>query len=89
MPSTATHWSRIIEHKHPIMRSRLNLVRQASAAPAQVRRSRTDAHVHLYYCVKPRTPYPVCVVARHLNGDGFITAYRTDRIKEGEPVWMP
>ncbi len=30
----------------------------------------------------------VCVVARHLNGEGFIiTAYRTNLIKIGETVW--
>jgi hypothetical protein len=32
--------------------------------------------------------YYLCIVARHLNGDGFIiTAYITDKIKEGEVVW--
>ena len=52
----------------------------------QIRRSRSDDAVFLYYVEEP--PYHVCVVVRHLNGDGFIiTAYRTDTIKEGERVW--
>ena len=30
----------------------------------------------------------LCVVAKHLNGNGFIiTTYFTDRIKEGVVVW--
>jgi len=30
----------------------------------------------------------LCVVCRHLNGDGFIiTAYLTDRIKKGVTVY--
>ncbi|MGB5772139.1 MAG: tetratricopeptide repeat protein [Crocosphaera sp.] len=45
-----------------------------------------DPNVYLYY--KPYLPYFICVVARHLNGEGFIiTAYRTNRIKIGENVW--
>jgi len=50
------------------------------------RRSQSDADVYLYY--KPELPYFICVVARHLNGEGFvITAYRTNRIKIGDLVW--
>ena len=42
--------------------------------------------VYLYYKHDP--PYLLCVVARHLNGEGYIiTVYRTDKIKRGELVW--
>lgn len=42
--------------------------------------------VYLYY--KIDLPSYSCVVARHLNGEGFIiTIYRTDKIKRGELVW--
>jgi len=36
-------------------------------------------------------PLPIpLVVARYLNGDGFlITAYRTNKIKEGTLLWTP
>ncbi len=51
-----------------------------------MRKSSEDPDVYLYY--SPYMTYYICVVARHLNGDGFIiTAYITDKIKEGETVW--
>lgn len=81
-------WNEIIEKKHPILQGKLDLVKRALTSPVEIRRSRTDHAVHLYYAKEPGTPYHVCVVARHIYPDGFIiTAYRTDRIKEGERVW--
>ena len=51
----------------------------------QVRRSRKDSSVHL--CYRKRNSHSCCVVAKHLNGDGFlVTTYITDRIKAGEIV---
>jgi hypothetical protein len=45
-----------------------------------------DDRVFLYYA--RRGKYVLCVVCRHLNGDGFIiTAYLTDRIKKGVTVY--
>ena len=52
----------------------------------RIRRSSEDKDVYLYY--SPYDKYFICVIARHLNGEGFIiTAYITDKIKEGEKVW--
>lgn len=69
------------------MRGKERLVRETLKNPVEIRRSKKDLTVHLYYGFDP--PYYVCVVARHLNGAGFIvTAYRTDKIKEGERVWQ-
>lgn len=86
--TTEAHWREIVERKHPVMASRLGEVRGALRSPEQVRRSRWDPSVHLYYRAEQGTPYHVCVVVKHLNGEGFIiTAYRTDRIKEGDRVW--
>ena len=56
------------------------------AAPDQVRQSRQDAAVILFYRSAP--PYHLCVVAKRLDGAGFIvTCYLTDAIKEGTRVW--
>ena len=42
--------------------------------------------VYLYYSSYGR--YYLCVVCRHLNGEGFIiTAYLTDQIKKGVTVY--
>jgi len=45
-----------------------------------------DSSVYIYY--RRFGEYFICVVAKYLNGDGFIiTSYKTDRIKRGEVVW--
>jgi len=54
--------------------------------PRYIRMSTEDDRVFLYYA--PRGKHVLCVVCRHLNGDGFIiTAYLTDRIKKGVTVY--
>jgi len=85
---TIAYWEVIVTIKHPIMRGKESLVQQALRSPYEIRRSKTDPDVYLHYGVE--SPYLICVVARYLNGDGFIiTAYRTDKIKEGTLLWKP
>jgi hypothetical protein len=56
-------------------------------APDEVRQSRSDSEVFLFYKIERERRW-VCAVAKRLNGDGFlITAYPADAIKEGELVW--
>ena len=55
--------------------------------PGEIRQSRSDPTVYLFYRLE-RPGRWVCAVAKRLNGDGFlITTYRTDAIKEGKRVW--
>jgi hypothetical protein len=76
----------ITDRKHPILAGRENQVRMALTNPDEVRRSRKDENVFLFY--KGRRPRWICAVARRQNGKGFlITAYPTDAIKAGEQVW--
>ena len=52
----------------------------------EVRQSKTDRTVRLYY--RAYGTAHLCVVTKHLNGEGFIiTADFTDRIKEGTTIW--
>lgn len=61
-------------------------VKRALEDADQVRVSKVDPKVYLYY--KRLAKRFVCVVVRHLNGEGFIiSAYPTDVIKEGEVKW--
>jgi hypothetical protein len=84
--TTPSYWEKIITFKHPIMAGQEEAVQQTLQTPSEIRRSQSDANVYLYYKSDP--PYFTCVVARHLNGEGFIiTAYRTNRIKIGELIW--
>lgn len=83
---TKAYWEKIVRDKHPLIQDRGKEVQESLLHAEQVRRSRSDPHVYLYY--KKTGRRYLCVVAKHLDGDGFvITAYLTDNIKEGEPVW--
>ena len=60
-------------------------------APIEVRVSRSDSTVQLYYEFYVKTLVGgkwLCVVVKCLADDVFVvTAYLTDRIKPGETVW--
>jgi hypothetical protein len=56
--------------------------------PDEIRLSRSDSNVYLFYKSKNSRRW-VCAVVRRLDGDGFlITAYPTDAIKEGKHIWL-
>ena len=83
---TYTYWEKIVRDKHPRMKGKELAVQESLNKADQVRRSKSDPHVFLYY--KKSGKRYVCVVARHLDGEGFvITTYLADNIKEGEIVW--
>ena len=84
---TQAYWELIITVKHPIMAGRENDVKETLENPSEIRRSKSDSEVYLFY--KPeRLGRWVCAVTKRLDGEGFlITAYPTDAIKEGEKVW--
>ena len=80
---TKAYWNKIIETKHRIMKGKENLVKETLQKPSEIRKSSKDSTVFLYY--KKLNEKYSCVVAKHLNGGGFIiTTYITDRIKIGE-----
>ena len=60
-------------------------------APAEVRISRSDSAVRLFYEFYSRTTIGdkwLCVVVKYFADDAFvITAYLTDKLKAGEIVW--
>ena len=73
--------------KHPVMASREWDVKETLENPGEIRQSRSDPAVYLFYALKRKGRW-VCAVAKQLNGDGFlITTYPTDAIKEGVRVW--
>jgi hypothetical protein len=81
--TSESYWAKIISTKHPAMAGQENLVKLTLKGPEEVRRSRKDGTVHLYYR-KSGDNY-CCVVAKHLNGDGFVvTTYMTSKIKIGD-----
>jgi hypothetical protein len=85
--TTASYWNLIVEIKHPVMKRREVDVQATLANPDEVRLSRSDPQVYLFYRVDGEKRW-VCAVSKRLNGEGFlITAYRTGAIKEGTAIW--
>ena len=84
---TKAYWEMLVRVKHPAMAGREQQVQDALTAPDEVRRSRTDEAVFLFYKSDGEHRW-VCAVCKRTNGDGFlITAYLTDAVKEGERIW--
>lgn len=84
---TRQRWEMIVSVKHPVMAGREQSVRAALVSPEEVRQSRTDSAVFLFYRTEQTNRW-VCVVAKQGDDQGFlITAYLTDAIKEGIRVW--
>jgi hypothetical protein len=79
-------WRLITRRKHPEIYRKEDEVQAALKDADAVRVSQGDVEVFLYY--KRLGKYHLCIVCRHLNGDGFIiTSYLTDRLKEGHEIW--
>jgi len=80
------YWNKITSVKHPIMKGKENIVRKTLFDPEEIRKSKNDPQVYLYY--RSLGKYFNAVVVKHLNNEGFvITTYITDKIKEGKRVW--
>ena len=84
---TLERWRLITTVKHPVMVSREAIVKDTLENPEQVRQSRVDPQVLLFYKAEGASRW-VCAVAKHEANTGFlITAYPTDAIKEGTQIW--
>lgn len=84
--TTKEYWDYIVEIKHCNMRGKEKDVISTLSEPDMIRQSKSDETIFLYYKIKEKFLY--CTVVRHENGTGFlITAYMTDKIKEGEIIW--
>lgn len=80
------YWEFIVTEKHPVLAGHEEEVRQVLSDPDEVRRSRKDPAVLLFY--RGVTPRWLCAVARQHDGAAFlVTAYPTDAIKAGESIW--
>ena len=69
------------------MAGREGVVKHTRENPEQIRQSRSDAKVLLFYRGEGPNRW-VCAVATQAADQGFlITAYPTDAIKEGTQIW--
>lgn len=83
--TTVQYWEYLVTFKHPVMKSKEDIVKAALQIPDEIRQSKMDKDVFLYYKQFDRL---YCVVVRHAGMEGFlITAYPTDKVKEGVVIW--
>src|SRR5436190_23286826 len=77
---TVEYWRLIVTIKHPAMAGRESDVQNVLQDPDEIRLSKKDPSVYLFY--KPeRMGRWVCAVTKRLDGEGFlITTYPTDSI---------
>jgi hypothetical protein len=85
--TTPGYWRLITTVKHPSIAGKEGAVLRTLKAPDEVRVSRKDDTVYLFYR-KMNGKY-LCVVTKRLSAKaGFLmTAYITEEMKEGYPVW--
>jgi hypothetical protein len=81
------YWTLIVTLKHPVMRGRDTDVQNTLKQPDEIRQSRNDPTVYLFYKLE-RSKRWICAVVKRQNGEGFlITTFPTDAIKEGQLIW--
>ena len=84
---THTRWRLITTVKHPVMQGREDAVQDTLAHPEQIRQSRSDPQVLLFYRGEGPQRWVCAVAKRDADQDFLITAYPTDAVKEGTPIW--
>jgi len=84
---TDMYWEFIVTQKHPVMAGHEKEVEEVLRDPDEIRRSRKDPNVFLFY--RGASPRWLCAVTKDQgSGVGFlITTYPTDSIKAGETIW--
>jgi hypothetical protein len=83
--TTTGYLEYLVTMKHPVMKGKEDTVKAALQFPDEIRQSKTDKDVFLYY---KRLDKLYCVVVKHIGMEGFlITAYPTDKVKEGDSIW--
>jgi hypothetical protein len=85
--TTISYWALITTVKHPAIRGREQDVQTTLRHPDEIRISKTDGQIYLFYRADGYNRW-MCAVTKRLNGVGFlVTVYRTGRIKEGNRIW--
>jgi len=79
------YWEYLVTFKHQVMKDKVDVVKSVLQMPDEIRKSKLDKDVFLYYKQFDKLH---CVVVKHTGTEGFlITAYPTDKVKEGDVIW--
>ena len=85
---THSYWKLIVDIKHPVMAGREEDVRKTLEDPDEIRQSKSDIDVYLFYRSEREKRW-LCAVSKQTGNEGFlITTYPTDAIKEGVQIWQ-
>ncbi|PRY35423.1 hypothetical protein CLV58_1147 [Spirosoma oryzae] len=81
-------WQLIVTQKHPVLAGQEELIKLTLEDPDEIRRSKSDERVYLFYRTTGTKRW-TCVVVKHQDSEEsfLITAYPTDAIKEGDILW--
>lgn len=84
--TTWSYWSFLVRRKHPAMAGSVAATMEVLSDPDQVRCSVKDPAVLLFY--RSDGERWLCAVVKRSPEVGYLlTAYPTDSIKAGDPVW--
>lgn len=84
--TSRSYWEIIITIKHPSLAGKEEEVKKCLMDPNEIRISRKDRDVYMFY-KKLKRRY-LCVIVKYQEDQSFIvTSYETDKIKEGEVKW--
>ena len=84
---TRAYWEIIVTVKHPVMEGREQDVKKTLEDPDEIRQSKSDESVYLFYRAEHEKRW-ICAVSKRTSDEGFlITTYPTDAIKEGVQIW--
>lgn len=86
---TKLRWELIVNQKHPALAGQEELIRNTLENPDEIRRSKSDISVYLFYRLIKTKRWACAVVRNQSAGESsfLITAYPTDAIKEGDVIW--
>src|SRR6266508_5400943 len=85
---THAYWELIVTIKHPVMAGREEDVKKTLEQPDEIRQSKSDQNVYLFYKAEREKRWICAVSKRTSEIEGFlVTTYPTDAIKEGVQVW--
>lgn len=83
---TEERWQHIISG-HPVMKKKLSRIVGTLKAPDVIVKSRREENIWLYHKEFKKLPGFVVVIVHHIRGF-IITAYLSEKIKEGEIIWQ-
>lgn len=83
---TEEYWKIITTIKHPVMKGHEEEVKLVLSDPDEIRQSKKDQKVYLFYRMYRERRW-FCAVVKNDNDAFLITAYPADSVKEGISIW--